>query len=337
MSLLNTPPLTEPDRAAVMVMLLQDDQAADILAQFEPQELRVLGEKMCALGEISVDAIAQAIAGFVERTERLGLVTHDRVGHVHSLMTRAVGDVKADNLMQRIHPDRRPSSLELARWLTPQALAPLMTGEHPQAVAVLLVQLDPEVAAEVLHALPADMQPDVVHRIATLGPVSAGAIVMLEELLTRRITECHGQTALHVGGVREAAEIINTSGKATEKRVMPEIARKDRILAKAIENEMFKFEHLFALDPQSMGALLRELESETLIDALKGIAEADRECFFRAMSSRAADGVKDEIATRGRLKLADAAEAQKTIIAAAKRLASEGVIAFGGAGEDEYV
>lgn len=334
--------LAEADSAAVMVMLLQDDQAADILAQLEPQELRLLGEKMCALGEIGPEVIAQAITGFVERTERLGLIAHDRIGQVHSLMTRAVGDVKADNLMQRIIPDRRPPSLELAslelvRWLTPQSLTPLVTGEHPQAIAVLLVQLDPEVAAEVLHALPAAMQPDVVHRIATLGPVSPDAIAMLEELLTRRITECHGQAALNVGGVREAAEIINNSGKATEKRVMPEIARKDRALAKAIENEMFKFEHLFALDPQAMGALLRELDNETLIDALKGIGEADREHFFGAMSSRAADGVKDEIAGRGRIKLADVTDAQKQIVAAAKRLASEGVIAFGSSGDGEYV
>lgn len=329
--------LAGPEGAAVMVMLLQDDQAASILAQLEPQELRLLGEKMCALGEISPEVIAQAIAGFVERTERLGLVAHDRVGQVHSLMTRAVGDVKADNLMQRIMPGRRTSSLELARWLTPQALAPLVTGEHPQAIAVLLVQLDPEVAAEVLHSLPPAVQPEVVHRIASLGPVAPDAIVMLDELLTRRITECHGHTAFTVGGVREAAEIINNSGKATEKRVMPEIARKDKTLAKAIENEMFKFEHLFVLDAQSMGALLRELDNETLVDALKGTSEEGREHFFRAMSSRAADGVKDEIATRGRMKLADVTEAQKDIVAVAKRLASEGAIVLGTSGDDEYV
>lgn len=334
---MNAPAIPEPDRAAVMVMLLEDGQAADILSRLEPQELRLLGEKMCALGEIGPEVIAQAIAGFIERTGKLGLVAHDRVEQVHSLMTRAVGDVKADNLMQRILPDRRPSSLELARWLTPQALTPLITGEHPQAIAVLLVQLDPEVAAEVLHALPAATQPEVVHRIATLGPVAPDAIAMLEELLARRIGECHGKATLTVGGVREAAEIINNSGKATEKRVMPEIARKDRTLAKAIENEMFKFEHLFALDPQSMGALLRELDNETLIEALKGIGEEDRECFFRAMSSRAADGVKDEIAALGRVKLADIADAQKRIVAAARRLAGEGVIAFGASGDDEYV
>jgi flagellar motor switch protein FliG len=293
---------------------------------------------MCALGEISPDAIAHAIAHFVERTERLGLVAHDRVGQVRSLMTQALGEVKADNLMQRIMPGQpRVSPLELARWLTPQVLAPLVGGEHPQAIAVLLVQLDPEVAAEVLHSLPPDVQPEVVHRIATLGPVQPEAIAMLEELLNRRIGECHGQAAFELGGPREAAEIINNSGKAMEKRVMPEIARIDKQLARQIESEMFKFEHLFALDPMAMGALLREVDNDTLIDALKGIAEEERDSFFRAMSSRAADGVKDEIAARGRLKLADVVDAQKRIVAAARRLSAEGVIVFGSSGDDEYV
>jgi flagellar motor switch protein FliG len=331
-------PYDEADRAAVMVMLLEDDQAAAILAQLEPHELRLLGEKMCALGEIQPEVIAHAIANFVDRTERMGMVVHDRIGHVRSLMTRAVGPVKADSLMQRIQPDPPKSSpLELARWLTPQALVPLIKGEHPQTLAVLLVQLDPEVAAEVLHALPVAIQPDVVHRIATLGPVAPEAIQMLEELMTRRIGECHGQAPFAMGGAREAADIINNAGKAMEKRVMPEISKLDKALAKEIENEMFKFEHLFVLNPQAMGALLREVDNDSLIDALKGISEEEREVFFKAMSSRAADGVRDEIAARGRTKLADVVAAQKAIVAVARRLAADGVIVFGAGGDDEYV
>ena len=323
--------------AAVMVMLLQDDQAARILAEFEPDELRLLGEKMCALGEIGPEVIASAIAGFVEKTEALGLVAHDRVGQVRTMMSRAVGEVKADSLMRRIAPQApQASTIELARWLVPEALTPLIRGEHPQAIAVLLVQLDPEVAAAVLHALPPEDQPQVVHRIATLGPVAPEAIVMLEELLTRRIAEHHGSAPLTIGGPREAAEIINGAGKLVERRVLPEIAKVDKPLAKKIEEEMFKFEHLFVLDPQSMGALLREVDNDTLIDSLKGIAEEEREFFFRAMSSRAADGVKDEIAARGRTRLADVVEAQKRVVASARKLAQEGTIAFG-SGDDDYV
>lgn len=333
-------PLGDAERAAVMVMLLDEAQAAAILGQLDPAELQLLGEKMCALGEIGPDLIAQAIAGFVKNTDRQGIGAQGRTAQVRSLMQAAVGPVKADSLMQRILPEGEDTgpAIELARWLTPQAIVPLIAGEHPQAIALLLVQLDAEVAAEVLHALPADQQSQVVHRVATLGPVGPEAVAMLEDLLQRRIGQSHGQTTLHLGGAREAAAIINNAGKAAEKRIMPEIGKLDKGLARAIENEMFKFEHLFALDPQAMGSLLREVESDVLIAALKGIAEHEREVFFAAMSSRAADGVKDEIAARGRLKLAEAIEAQKTIVAAARRLAAEGVIVFGvGGGEDEYV
>jgi flagellar motor switch protein FliG len=239
--------------------------------------------------------------------------------------------------MRRIAPETpKTSTIELARWLGAEALTPLIKGEHPQMIAVLLVQLDPEVAATVLHALPAADQSEIVHRIATLGPVSPEAITILEELLTRRIAERHGQAPLSIGGVKEAAEIINGAGKAVEARVMPQIAKLDKALARKIEEEMFKFEHLFVLDPQSMGALLREIESDVLIGALKGIPESEREVFFRAMSSRAADGVKDEIAARGRTKLAEVVEAQKQIVAVARKLAADGTIAFG-SGDGDYV
>jgi len=238
--------------------------------------------------------------------------------------------------MQRIAPEERTNSLELARWLTPQVLVPLVRDEHPQAIAVLLVQLDPEVAAGVLHGLPETSQTQVVHRVATLGPVSPEAIAMLEDMLARRITESHGRAALTMGGPREAADIINAAARTVERRVMPEIAKQDKALARAIENEMFKFEHLFVLDDKSMGTLLREVDSDTLIAALKGTPEANREVFFRAMSSRAADGVRDEIGARGRMKMAEVLEAQKAMITAARRLAAEGVIVFG-AGDDDYV
>ncbi|MBV1916959.1 MAG: flagellar motor switch protein FliG [Sphingomonadaceae bacterium] len=330
-------PMDEADNAAVMVMLLDNTQAAQILSQLEPDELRLLGEKMCALGEISPAVIADAIAEFVTKTQNIGLVPHDRIGQIRSLMTHAVGEVKADNLMQRILPDQPQSSpLELARWLSAQALSPLIRDDHPQTIAVLLVQLDPEVAAEILHDLPEENQAEVVHRIATLGPVSRDAIVMLEELLTRRISASHGKAMLTVGGPRDAAEIINNSGKAMEKRVMPTINKRDKALAKEIEGEMFKFEHLFALNPQAMGSLLREIESETLIDALKGITEQERGHFFGAMSSRAAEGVQDEIAARGRLKLEDVVSAQKQIVAVARKLAADGTLVFG-SGDADYV
>lgn len=336
-----TPPtLSDAERAAVMVMLLDEGKAAAILARLDPLELQLLGEKMVALGEIGPDLIRDSIAGFVTHADRPGIGPENRPWRVRSLLSEAVGPAKAQNLMQRIMPEGEATgpAIELARWLNADALIPLVEHEHPQAIAVLLLQLQPEVAAEVLRALPPAIQPQVMHRVATMGPVSPEALAMLDALLEQRIAASHGAAALTIGGPREAAGIINSAGKVAEKRIMPELNRIDKALARTIEGEMFKFEHLFALDPQAMGALLREVESEVLIDALKGIAEDQRDVFFRAMSSRAADGVRDEIAARGRLKLAEVQEAQRAIVAAARRLAADGVIVFGsGGGEDEYV
>ena len=329
----------DAQRAAVMVMVLDESVAATLLAQLEPEELHLLGESMIALGDVSPEAISHAIAGFVDHSDTHGLPSHGRPERMRALMNRAVGEVKADGLIQRILPGHspEPSALELARWLSPRVLVQLLRGEHPQAIAVLLVQLDPTTAAQVLHGLPADAQAEIVHRIATLGPVMPEALAMLEDVLSSRIGEIHGVAALSIGGPREAAEIINRAGKQTETLIMPALLKRDKHLARAIENEMFKFEHLFTLDAQAMGALLREVESEVLIDALMGIPEAQRELFFGAMSSRAADGVKDEIAGRGRLKLADVEIAQREIVAAARRLAAAGTIAFGSSGDDDYV
>lgn len=334
------PALSDAERAAVMVMLLHEGQAATLLSRLEPDELEVLGEKMCALGEIGPELIRQSIARFVAHADRQGIGAEDRPQKVRNLLSEALGPVKAASLMERILPEgepRRPA-IELARWLNASALIPLVEGEHPQTIAVLMLFLEADVAAEVLRALPPALQPQVMHRIAAMGPVSSEALAMLDRLLNQRITALHGPAMLQLGGAREAAEIINSAGKAAEKRIMPELSRIDKALARAIEDEMFKFEHLFALGPQDMGALLREVESDLLINALKGVAAEQREVFFRAMSSRAAEGVKDEIAARGRLKLAEVLDAQKAIVNIARRLAGEGVISFGSSGEDsEYV
>lgn len=323
--------------AAVLVMLLEEAEAAAILSQLEPGELDLLGERMCALGNVAPEAINAAIAGFLDRTESLGLVDADRLGRVHAMMTRAVGDVKAANVMQRIAPGPGSSpALDIVRWLTPESLVPLIAGEHPQAIAVLLLQIEPQVAALVLHSLAEETQTDVVRRVASLGPLRAEALEMLEEVLNRRIAERHGKAMLQMGGPREAAQIINSAGKAAGARIMPAIAKADKALARRIEEEMFTFEHLYALSPQDMGALLREVDSDVLIDALKGIAEDRRELFFVAMSSRAADGVRDEIATRGRMKSADVEAAQRAMVTVARRLAADGTISFG-SDDDEFV
>lgn len=332
-------PARNAANAAMMVLLMEEAEAAAVVGQMSPDELEQLGRHMCDLEEIAPHQISDAILQFANAADGAGVKAKGGEVRARTIITDAVGAVKADSVMRRILPEggtQGSIALELARWLEPEVLLRLIGDEMPQMIAVLLVQLDPQVAARVLAGMPTDAQPDIVHRIATLGPVSPAAIGMLNELLESSIQEKFGSFPVHMGGVQSAAEMINRSGKAAEKRIMPFISKRDKALAKAIENELLTFAHLYVLDAQMMGTLLREIDSEVLILALKGIPEDERETFFAAMSSRAVDGLKDEIEDLGRVKMEEVLAAQKTILLEARRLAADGEIILD-EGEGDYV
>jgi len=284
------------DRAAIMVMLMNEEDATGILSQLAPEELRQLAARMCSLGEIDPSAIAEAISGFSRSIDNGSISAHGRVHSVKRMLTSAVGDMKADSLIRQVAPEQKaePSpTLAVLRWLDPGVIAEMLADEHPQAIAVLLLQLDTDTAAATLAALPRELHTPVLHRVARLGPVSRQAIEILEETVEGMIQQRHGSVPLTMGGVKEAAEIINRAHRSVEKEVMPEIGKIDKILHQQLEHEMFKFEHLFVLDTKQIGTLLREVDNEILINSLRGLSEDDREIFYGAMSTRAADGLRD--------------------------------------------
>ena len=329
-------PIPASECAAVFLMLLSEEEAAALLARLGPDELQRVGTAMVRLGEVEPARIAEAIAGFVAEADNAALPAQGRQEQLGAMLERAVGPVRGESLMQRIVPEARPQAVEIARWLAPEVLAGLVEAEHPQVIAVLLLLLEAEAAAEVLAALPAMLQPVVVERVARLEKVTGDAISLLDTVLSAQIEERFGASALAMGGAREAANLMNLAGGAVGRTVMPEIERRDSPLAKAIEAEMLTFEMLFVLDAQAMGRLLRDVDNTQLVTALKGLDEADRAPFFAAMSSRAADGVRDEIELLSKVKRKDVLAAQKTMIEIARRLRDEGEIALG-AGDGEFV
>ncbi|MBU2588484.1 MAG: flagellar motor switch protein FliG [Alphaproteobacteria bacterium] len=328
--------LNRIDRAAVFLMLLGDDEATGLLARLSPDELEKLGAAMMALGEIDQHRMAEALADFVGEAAREMLPQRGRGDRVRTLLDKALGPTRAQSMMQRIEPDTAPRSLEMARWLAPTVLVKLILDEHPQVIAALMLLIDPEPAAEVLAMLPAELQSLVVERVARSGAISAQAIAAIDTLLTQRIGATFGTAALTLGGPREAANLINLAAGELRHTVLPSIAGRNAPLAERIEEELFTFEMLFELDPMAMGRLLRDVDSEKLVDALKGLKEDERAPFFAAMSSRAADGVKDEIELRGRLAKSEVAAAQRAIVEIARGLADSGEIMIG-SGNGEFV
>ncbi len=323
------PPLSRIDRAAVFLMLLGDEEAATLLSRLEPTELERIGSAMVAMGDIDQDRIAESLQDFVAEAEREILPAKDRSHQVRVMLERSLGSTKAESMMQRIEPEARPRSIEMARWLAPSVLLKLVEDEHPQVIAALLLMLEPEPAAEVLSALPEEVQSAVVTRVAQIGPVSSQAIGMIDNLLSQRIGASFGANTLTLGGPREAANLINLAEGELARTVLPSIAQLDPSLAEAIEEEMFTFEMLLELDRQAMGRLLRDVDNDALVDALKGLKEPQREPFFASMSSRAADGIKDDIEMRGRLAKSDVEAAQRKIVEVARSLADQGEIVLG--------
>lgn len=333
---ISSPPFTQGNAqcAAILLALLDETEAASLLERLGPDELQVVTGAMLRLGDVDEPEIADAIACFSAQAQSEGLPHRRHEGQLRAMIHRAVGPVKAQGILDGMIEPQQGGSIEIARWLAPRVLVSLIEREHPQMVAALLLLLEAERAAQTLALLPQAIQPDVVARIARMRQVTGSAVEMLDRLLSDGIAQRFGASALTLGGPREAANLINLAEGEVANTVLPGIELKDAELARRIADEMVTLDMVLALDPQSMGRLLRDVDNEILVDAMKGMSEDQRAPVFAAMSSRAADGVRDEIELRGRLRKQAVNDAQRQIVEQARKLAEDGEIMLGGGGGD---
>ena len=324
------------ERAAVLMMLVGEEEAAAILQKLDPEEVRQLGKAMFAVADVSETEVEFVLDDFVGKARERTGISFDPRPQIETMMTRALGQEKADSVLSRIIPAEDACQIDLLDWLDATEIAGLIEKEHPQIAAVLIANLDPAVAAQVLELLPDAVQPDILHRIARLGPITPEAVETLRTVLAGRVGTTQQAAGVTLGGTKDAAKILSSGRKATELRVMPKLFKIDREVAKAIEEAMFVFDNLLELDDKNLGTLIRNIDGDILTRALKGVDEAMRARFLGCMSSRAADGIRDEMEARGPMKLSEVLEAQKVIIQIARNLAKDGTIQMGG-GEDDYV
>lgn len=333
---------TGVERAAVLMMLVGEEEAAAILQKLDPDEVRDLGKAMFTVADVSEAEVEQVLDDFTYKARGRSNVTFDPGPVVEGMMTRALGAERAESVLARIMPPSAPGAgLEMLQWYEPVDIAAMVENEHPQIVAVLLANLDAEIAAQVFEALPEASQPQILRRVAKLGPVPQEAIDTLKEMFSKPSAAPKRNAGLQLGGTREAAKILTNSRKITEQKVMPKLAKIDREVARAIEEAMFVFDNLLEMDDKNLSTMIRSVDGEILIKSLKGVEEDVRNRFLGCMSSRAADGIRDEMEARGPMKLADVLEAQKTMIAIARGLIKDGTITMpskgGSGGEDDYV
>ncbi|WP_337848043.1 flagellar motor switch protein FliG [Sphingomonas sp.] len=329
---------TGVERAAVLMMVVGDEEAAAILQKLDPDEVRQLGSAMMAVADVSEWEMAQVLDDFTGRAQERSAIQFDPRPKLETVVTKALGPERAGTVLASILPPEPAESISALAWMDATEIAGMLEDEHPQIAAVLLAHLDPAVAAQVLEMLPEAIQPQVLRRVARLGPVTPDAIATLTQLLERHAGQPKRVAGVQMGGAREAAKIMSSARKITEQKVMPKLAKIDREIARAIEEAMFVFDNLLELDDKNMGTLLRNIDSDVLVRSLKGVDEAARTRFLSCMSSRAADTIRDEMEARGPMKMAEVLDAQKAMIATARQLVKDGTITMpGGGGDDDYV
>jgi flagellar motor switch protein FliG len=315
-------------------MVLGDDEAAELLSRLDPGEVQQLGSAMFSVTDVSEQQVDQVFDQFISRAKQRTSIGFGAAPRIRAVMESALGVERAESVLARITPATRSNALDALRWMDPRTVAGLVEQEHPQVAALVLSHLDPRVAADALGFLPVAMQSDVIYRIATLESVTAEALDELERVLVREVARSSTAPSSSRGGATEAAKIMNNMRPGTDQRIIRGVAKVDKAIAQSIQDEMFVFEDLKDVDDKNLSVLLRSLETSVLVVALKGADDKLRERIFSCMSSRAASTIQDDMEERGPMRLAEVQDAQKEVLAVARRLADEGTLMLPGRGGD---
>lgn len=320
--------------AAILLMLLDENEAATILKHLDPDEVRQLAKSMFDTANASEKQIGQALDRFVVRSRDVSALAIGADVRIRTVMNQAVGNVRADNILAAVAPQRSAASLEILRWMDVEAISGLLAQEHPQVGALILSVLVPDVAARAIETLDEILQADLVLRAAMLTSVPAAAIEDLESVLASANVDGQRVAKQAIGGPSDVAKIMKKMPKSLSERTIRALKKTDKALAQAIEEEMFIFENLRDLDKKSLSAVLRSVDAAQLAVALKGADEEMVELCLATMSQRAAETIRDEMAEMTMVKRADVDDAQKSVMTIVRQMTASGEIMIAGGGDD---
>lgn len=326
--------LTQVERAAVLMLLLGEQQAADIIKYLDPKEVQALGAAMVAVADLSQEAVGLVLDDFVmmiKRQTNLGLGSSD---YVENTLRLALGPDKAASVLNRIMPGASSKGLEILRWMDARSISEMIRLEHPQVIAIILSVLEYEVAADVLSFLPAEVRSEIVQRVASLETVQPAAMRELEAIMKAQFSSNSSAKSSSFGGVKAAANIMNFTKVDIESSILQGVIKLDADIGQRIQDNMFTFENLINCDNRSIQTLMRNLEPDLLMTALKGANDGVKAKFFDNMSSRARVMFIDDMEAKGPLRITEVEEAQKQAIRIARKLADAGEMVLAGRGDD---
>ena len=329
--------LSGTQKCAILMMLLGEEEASEILRNLGPREVQHLGSAMYSvqgLDQVTVNRVLDEFLAIIKAQTSLGI---SGGSYIKNVLTKSLGDDKAQTVLGKITPSDSNKAIEILDWLDARSIADLIIDEHPQIVALIISYLEPTTASDVLNFMPEERQSDYIRRIATLETVQPEALKELDRVMQKVFSSNASLRASKVGGVPAAAKIMNFLSGDNEAKIMKEILKEDKQLMLSIQDSMFVFETLLLSDDKSLQTLLRAVEDDLIILALKGADDELKTKLFGCMSQRAAANIQDEMEALGPVRLTEVQEAQKQIIAVARRMSDEGSIVLAGRGGDDYV
>jgi flagellar motor switch protein FliG len=319
--------MTSTQRAAVLMLLLGEEQAADIIKYLNPKEVQALGGAMVAAADLSQDAVNAVLDEFVDMLKKQTSLSLGNSDYVEKVMRRALGDDKAASVLNRIMPGQGTKGLDILSWMD----ADMIRGEHPQVVAIILSLLEHEVAADVLIYLPSETRAEVIQRVASLDTVQPSAMAELEAIMKMQFSKNSSAKSSSFGGIKAAAKIMNMTKTELENSIMSNLGEIDPDLMQKIQDNMFTFENLVTVDNKGIQVLMRNVEPDMLMVALKGASDGVKDRFLDNMSERARGMFKDDMEAKGPVRMADVEESQKKIMRIARKLSDSGELMLGGA------
>jgi len=325
------------ENAAILLMSLGEEEAANVFKHLSPKEVQGLGETITKMKSISRERVDGVLERFASTASAQSNLVSDTDEYVKTVLRRALGDDKANLLIDRILQGGDTAGIEGLKWMDPVAVGELLRVEHPQIVAAILVHLDFDHAAEVLKTFTERQRNEVLVRVATLDGIQPSALKDLNEVMSKVLAGGERARRASLGGVKAAAEMINLMGASVETAVLDYIREADNDLAQKILDNMFSFDDLQKLDDKGIQAMLKEVQSESLVIALKGATPEMRELVFKNMSTRAAETLREDLESRGPVRVSEVEAEQKELLKVVRRLADEGQIVLGGGGGDDFI
>lgn len=326
--------LSRLDQAAILLMSLGEQTAADVLKHMGPKEVQRLGTAMASLNNIQQHEVEVVISNFLDEVRTLTGLGMGSDSFIRNMLVTALGQDKADGLVDRILLGGNTTGLDTLKWMDARSVADIIRNEHPQIQAIVIAYLDADQAAEILNFFPEKVRLDVMLRVASLDTVQPSALQELNNILEKQFSGNAGSQTKDMGGYKVAAEIVNNLDSSIGGDLLDSIKEIDEDLGTQIQDLMFVFENLKEVDDRGIQVLLREVSSDVLIIALKGADDILKEKIFANMSKRAAELLRDDLEAKGPVKLSDVEGAQKEILTIARRMADAGEINLGGGGEE---